>query len=152
PALTSSAARGASGGVYCWKPRSAGVRSAPSFPVVIKFTVKSMQFQWRRTLSWGPGDKGREKRKHGLEPVLFPGQDFHVLFRLRMARTDPLPVVTRFLRRALKEGLLDRTPVGGRVLTPLGYVAVLEDRRLAAFVYVPWGQATYASHYTIFPS
>lgn len=90
--------------------------------------------------------------KYGLEPVLFPGKDFHVLFRLAVAGQDPMPIVGRFLRRALKMGLLDRTEVVSRVLSPLGYVPVLADGRWHAYVYVEFGGKTYSTHYTMFPS
>lgn len=90
--------------------------------------------------------------KHGLEPVLFPERDFHVLFRLSLAGQDPRPLVGELLRRALREGLLSREAVVGRLPSPLGYLAVLEDSRLHAFVFVQLGEKTYATHYTMFPS
>lgn len=90
--------------------------------------------------------------KHALEPVFFPEDDFHFLFRLSMAGQDPLPLVSRFLRKALQEGIVERSHVVGRAPTPLGHVAVLEDGRWRAFVFVQWESKTYATRYTLFPS
>lgn len=90
--------------------------------------------------------------KHRLEPVQFPEQDLHVLFRISLAGQDPLPVIRRFLRRALREGIVDGAAVIGRMPTPLGHAAILEDGRLRAFVFVQWNEKTYATPYTMFPS
>jgi len=93
-----------------------------------------------------------EAVKHRLEPVQFPEQDLHVLFRLSLAGQDPLPVIRRFLRRALREGVVDEAAVIGRMPTPLGHAAILEDGRLQAFVFVQWNGKTYGTPYTMLPS
>lgn len=90
--------------------------------------------------------------KHRFEPVQFPEQDLHVLFRVSLAGQDPLPVIRRFLRRALREGVVNEAAIIGRMPTPLGHAAILEDGRLRAFVFVQWNGKTYATPYTMFPS
>lgn len=89
---------------------------------------------------------------HTLDPVHFPAEFFHARFHVAVAGQDPWPIVARFLQIAADEGLIDPTPVIGRELTPLGYVAILEDGRRRAPVFVSVDERRYAAPFTLFPS
>lgn len=89
---------------------------------------------------------------HTLDPVHFPAEYFHARFHVAVAGQDPWPIVARFLNMAADEGLIDPTPVIGWELTPLGYVAVLEDGRRRAPVFVSVDERRYAAPFTLFPS